>query len=417
LTTSLLVGPALGDVPTEKREPLTLANVLTLVLTRSPELAAFGAEVRAREARALQAGLLPNPELRTEVENVGGSGDRQGFEETETTVGLAQRLELGGKRGRRRRVARLGADLAGWDYETKKLAVLGAATKAFVRALAARERVRLAIELERIARSGVAAVGDQIAAGAAPVVELARARVTAGRSEVARQRAERDLAAAEAALAATWGDDRLDGRELAGDLTAPRRLPALAAIEADAADAPDLARWETELEERRAAVALEETARVPDVTVGAGGRHFSDNGDNALVFDLSVPLPVFDRNQGGIAEATHRLEKARAERAAAAAALRTAIAAAHAELAAAHEEATRLRDDVIPEAQRAFDGARAAFRQGALRAIDVLDAQRTLFDLRADYVTALETFHVQAAELERLTGGSPFEPRTNEEGR
>ena len=407
LTTSLLVSPAFG-------EPLTLGQALALVLTKSPELAAFAAEVRAREAHALQAGLLPNPQMRAEVENVGGSGDRQGFEETETTVGLSQLLELAGKRGKRRRVAELEADLAGFDYETKKLAVLSAATKAFVRALAARERVRLAAELGEVATRGVDATSAQVAAGAAPSVELSRARVTRGRSEVALHRAERELAAAEVALAATWGDDRLGARDLEGDLTPPRSLPPLGTIEAGALDGPDLVRWGTELEERRAAVALEETARVPDVTVGAAGRHFSDNGDNALVFDLSVPLPVFNRNQGGIAEAHHRLEKARAEREAAAAAVRAAVAAAYGELAAAHEQATRLREDVIPEAQGAFDGARAAYRQGAFRMVDVLDAQRTLFDLRADYVAALETFHVQAAELERLTGGSLSEPRPTE---
>src|SRR6185436_9199814 len=135
------------------------------------------------------------------------------------------------------------------------------------------------------------------------------------------------------------------------------------------AEGPDVVRWGTDLEERRAAVAMEEAGRVPDVTVGAAGRHFSDNGDNALVFDLSVPLPIFDRNQGAIAEARHRLDKARAEREAAAASIRAAIAATRAELAAVHEQAVRLRDDVIPEAQRAFEGARAAYRQGAFRSV------------------------------------------------
>src|SRR6185503_18270143 len=187
-------------------------------------------------------------------------------------------------------------------------------------------------------------------------------------------------------------------------------LPDVDAIDVGAAEGPDLVRWGTELEERRAVVAMEEAARIPDVTVGAAGRHFSDNGDDALVFDLSVPLPVFNRNQGAIAEARHRFDKARAEREAAAASVRAAIAATCGELAAAHEQALRLRDEVIPEAQRAFDGARAAYRQGAFRSVDVLDAQRTLFELRADYVAALETFHVQAAEVARLTGAPLFQP-------
>lgn len=417
LTTSLLASPALADSPGERSEPLTLAKAFALVLAKSPELTASAAEVSAREARALQAGLVPNPQLRTEVENVAGSGTREGFEETETTVGLSQLLELAGKRGKRRRVAELGTDLAGFDHEARKRAALSATTKAFVRALAAQERVKLAAELEELARRGVDAMRTQVAAGASPGVEVSRARVTLGRSEVARHRAERELEAAGTALAATWGEDRLGARVVEGDLSLPGLLPPLSAIQDDAAAGPDIARWGSELEERRAVVALEEAARIPDVTVGAAGRHFSDNGDNALVFDLAVPLPVFNRNQGGIAEAHHRLVKARAERESAAASVRAAVAAAYAELAAAHEQATRLRDDVIPEARRAFDGARAAYRQGAFRTSDVLDAQRTLFELRTDYVAALETFHVQAAEVARLTGSSQSEPRSMETGR
>ena len=407
LTTTLLLA---AGARAEGREPLTLAQAFALVLARNPELAASAAEVRARGAHAVQAGLLPNPHMQAEVENVGGSGTRQEFEETETTVGLSQLLELAGKRGKRRRVAELATDLARFDHEARRLAALSDTTKAFVRALAAQERVRLADELERLAGQGVDAMRAQVRAGAAPGVEVSRARVTFARSDVARRRAERELEAAGRALARTWGDDGLGARELAGDLSLPASLPPLGAFEDATAEGPDVARWGSELEERRAAVALEEAGRIPDVTVGAAGRHFSDNGDNALVFDLSVPLPVFDRNQGAIAEARHRLEKARAEREAAALAVRAAVAGAYAELAAAHDEAVRLRDDVIPEARRAFDGARAAYRQGAFRVVDVLDAQRALFELRTDYIAALETFHVQAAEVGRLTGAPLFQP-------
>jgi cobalt-zinc-cadmium efflux system outer membrane protein len=410
LTTLLLAPGARADDPVARGEPLTLAQAFALVLARSPELAASAAEIRAREARVVQAGLLPNPEMEVDVENVGGSGSRQGFEETETTVGLSQLLELAGKRGKRRRVAELETDLAGFDHEARRLAALSGTTKAFVRALSAQERVRLAAELGQLAGEGVRAMRGQVEAGAAHGVEVSRARVALGRSDVARRRAERDLEAAGRALAALWGGEGLGGRGLTGDLSLPASLPPLGAFEDATADGPDVARWASELEERRAAVALEEAGRVPDVTVGAGGRHFSDNGDNALVVGLSVPLPVFDRNQGAIAEARHRLEKARAEREAAVLTARAAVAGAYAELAAAHDEAARLRDDVIPEARRAFDGARAAYRQGAFRVVDVLDAQRTLFELRADYVAAIETFHVQAAELARLTRAPLFQP-------
>lgn len=383
--------------------PLTLERTLALVLARSPELASFASEVRAREARALQAGLLPNPELRTDLENVGGSGDRQGFEQTETTVRLSQLIELGGKRGRRHRVAALGQEVATRDYEAKELAVLARATKAFVRTLAAQERLRLAEERERLTRRGVEVAEARVGAGGAAAVEATRARVTLARSDIERRRAERDLAAARSALAATWGGSGAEVRRVEGDLSSPGVLPPLGELEARLDASPDLARWTTELEERRAALALEETGRIPDLTVGAGGRHFSDNGDNALVLEFSAPLPLFDRNQGAIAEAQYRLQKARSDRDAAGVELRAALASAYAELSASHEQAALLRAEAIPVAEQSLADAFAAYRKGGLHFEEVLAAERTLFELRGEYLDALESLHVQAAEVGRLT--------------
>jgi cobalt-zinc-cadmium efflux system outer membrane protein len=399
----------LFSLTTRPAAALTLEDVRARALAASPELESGASEIRAREAHARQAGLLPNPELRTDVENVGGSGDRESFEETETTLRLSQRIELGGKRGKRRRVAELGQTLAGWDLEATKLAVVANATKAFAHALAAEARLRLADELAATARRSADAVATRIRAGGAPPAEGARARVASAQSEITRQRAARAVASTRRQLAATWGDTDV-GARLEGRPEHLPPLPALPDLEARLDATPDLARWTTEVDERTSTMALEEAGRIPDVTVGAGGRHFSDNDDTAFVFELSVPLPVFDRNQGAIAEAAHRLEKARADRDAAARRARTTLASAWSELAAAHDQAKSLRDGVVPAAARALDDVRAAYGQGALSFDDVLDAQRTLFELRIEYVDALETVHVQTAEVERLIGG-PIRPQ------
>jgi len=92
------------------REPtgvLTLPQAQALALLQNPKLAAFGWEVRAREAQILQAGLRPNPEVEVEVENFAGSGALQAFRGTEITILLSQLIELAGKRHKRARVAAL----------------------------------------------------------------------------------------------------------------------------------------------------------------------------------------------------------------------------------------------------------------------------------------------------------------------
>jgi cobalt-zinc-cadmium efflux system outer membrane protein len=389
---------------------ITLRDAVAAALVGNPDLAAFSWEVRVREARTLQAGLLPNPELRADVENVGGSGDRQEFEDTETTLRLSQLVELGGKRAKRRRVAELGRELATWDYEAKRLSVLSGTSKAFVATLTAQERLALADESEGLAGAVERAVGATVRAGASPPVELNRAAVALGQAQVERRRADRELAAARSALAATWGGRRPAFDRVSGALARVEAVPSLEDLLARLTHNPDLARWDTEIEERTAAVALAEAGRVPDVTVGAGGRHFSDNGDNALVVELTVPLPILNWNQGTIAEARHRLSKARAEREATDVALRAAMAAAYERLASAHERAMALRERLLPQARASLDGTTDAFKKGLFRFTEVLDTQRTLFQLRGEELSALEAYHLAAAEIDRLVG-SAVEPK------
>src|SRR5262245_21813874 len=101
---------------------VSLEDALAAALLHNPELATYPFEIRAEEARALQEGLLPNPSLSTEVENFGrfgGGGD--GVEKAQTTVSLTQLFELGGKRTKRRSLAKLDSEIAGWDYERARL--------------------------------------------------------------------------------------------------------------------------------------------------------------------------------------------------------------------------------------------------------------------------------------------------------
>lgn len=80
-----------------------------------------------------------------------------------------------------------------------------------------------------------------------------------------------------------------------------------------------------------------------------------------------------------------------------------ALGTAAAGLAAAYDDAERLRTRVLPQAVQAHDGAVDAYRKGLFRLVDVLDAERTLFELRDEYVGVLETYHLLAADVERLT--------------
>jgi cobalt-zinc-cadmium efflux system outer membrane protein len=131
----------------------------------------------------------------------------------------------------------------------------------------------------------------------------------------------------------------------------------------------------------------------------------NEAGAAALVLSFSIPLPVVNRHQGAILEAQHRLAKAGEEGRAADVRVRTALATAYATLTAAFAEATTLRDAIVPGARRVLEATSEGYRQGKFSLLDVLDAQRTLFEARGQYIEALATYHKAVAEAERLLGG------------
>ncbi|BCR03687.1 cytochrome c [Desulfuromonas versatilis] len=385
-------------------ENLTLTRALALASEHNPTLAAFGEELRAKDATALQAGLLPNPELAIEVENFAGEDELEGLDGAETTIALAQLVELGGKRSKRRQVAGYDKDLAGWDYQARKLDLLAGTAKAFIQLLAAQQSLAQAGELARLSEQVFEAVAARVEAGKVPPVEQTRAQVELAAARTAAFRAGRDLEAARRRLAAFWGEERPAFARALGDLTAIAPLPAEEQFAAQLANNPDLARWGSELEQREASLALARSAAIPDLTLSLGVRNSQESDSNALVAGIELPLPLFDRNQGGIREARAILEKARAERRAAASEARAGLAEAWQNLAAAHAEASALRDEILPGAQSAFESTEFAYREGKFDFLQMLDAQRTLFEVRSQYLQALTSYHLARTEAKRLIG-------------
>ncbi|MGH2707650.1 MAG: TolC family protein [Actinomycetota bacterium] len=395
---------------------LTLREVLALALKANPELAPFSREIRAREAGVLQARLFPNPELSVTAANLGNAVLKD-FDGPQTTVSLSQLILLGGKRARGIEVAGLDRDLAAWDYETKRMDVLTRVAQAFVEVLSAQEGLALANDLMALAERVVEAAAARVRAGKVSPVEETRARVTLASVKIEQARAARELEAARKRLAATWGSTIPRFQSAQGKLDQVLPIPTLEGLIRRLTQNPDLARWAAELAQRQAAIDLEESRAVPDLTVSLGVTQFTDTDDSALVAGVSIPLPVLNRNQGNIEAAHQRLTKAMEERRAAEVLVTTALNSAYQSLAAAHAEVTTLRQEVLPGAQSAFEAVSRGYRLGKFGFLDVLDAQRTLFGAKAQYLRALASYHQAVAEVERLIGEPVEAARSLEESR
>lgn len=385
-------------------DELSLPDALDLALRQNPQLAVSATEIRSRDAAALQAGLLENPELEVEVENFGGDDELEGFDSSEMKIALSQLIELGGKRGRRRNVALLEKKLAEWDLETEKLDLISDTAILFVHVLAAQELVALNDELVRIAEQSAKAVQERVDAGKIAPVEKYRAQVELSAARSKAHRARRDLEAARSRLAASWGSDSARFLKVTGDLTEMTSLPDTENLEDLLNSNPDLARWNTEIDKSKAGLKLARSEAIPDLTVSAGVTASRESDNHSFSVGLSIPLPLFNRNQGGVREALANLDKTREKFQSENIALKTKLTEAINNLEAARSEAVILRDEILPSAKEAYKLTELGYSRRSMDFLQMLDAQRTLFNVRREYLEALETYHLANIEMARIIG-------------
>jgi cobalt-zinc-cadmium efflux system outer membrane protein len=387
--------------------PISLRDALSLALMQSPELATFAWELRAREARILQAGRPPNPVVTTVVQDLGGSTGFTGAADpiqSQTTIELSQLIELGGKRAARQRLAAFSRDLAAWDYETARIDVLTRVTRAYLDVLASQQAVALTEEITSVVERVQQTVGLRVTAGVVSPIEQTKADVAVAAVRIESDRARRTLDADRRRLAALWGSSSARFQSAAGDLTNLPPVPAFAELQERLSQNPDLARWAAEIAQREAALALERSKRVPDVSVSGGYRRYPEIDSNAFVIGASVQLPLFDRNRGGIQEARDRVSKAYEEQRAAQARVTAMLAEAYRALSSANDEVSALASNVLPGARSAFEAVGEGYRLGKFGYLEVLDAQRTLVSAGGQYLRALSDYHKAAADVERLIG-------------
>jgi len=389
---------------TEPNGILTMRRVLALTLMHNPQLKAFSLEIRAAEARQLQAGLCPNPELEVEVEEAGGTGDRSGFDAAETTIQLSQLIELGDKSQKRKKVASFEKQLAGLDYQNKRLEIFSEAAKAFIAVLKAQEKLQLSSELVKLSEESFETVEKRVNAGKDSPLEKTRASLALANVKIMHRETQRNLEYAGKQLASFWGQDKPLFEQAAGDLNTIEQLPASENLINQLKLTPEYSRWEAEIKKSRAVLDLEKAKAVGDITIGAGIQRFNETDDNAVVFGVSIPLPLSDRNQGAKQEAVYNLAKSREEQKAAWLKLQNEFNRAYQELTNSLSQATSLRNEVLPGALEMFNAAKTAYQEGKVDYLNVLDAQRTLFEVRNEYIESQAAYHTAKMDIERFIG-------------
>jgi cobalt-zinc-cadmium efflux system outer membrane protein len=392
-----------APAPAAQAEGLDLQAALQQALAQNKRLVAFEHRFAEQRGRVRQAGLLPNPKVDLLFENVGGSGVFEGFDAAETTLSLAWAIEPG-LRSRRVGVAGARADRVDLDARTLRLDVAAETAQRFLSSLESQAHLKATEESLALAERTVAAVERRVRAGRAPTAELLRARAELAFERLSRDDVTHELSVAYLRLAAQWGETEPSFSRVDGDLLA---LPAVVRfdelIERSERN-PELARLASEQRIAEARLRLAEAQRWPTLTPSLGVRRHELTRDWSLVAGVSAPLPVFDRNQGRVAELRASMARAGSEIEAERVDLRAALFEIHEELKHSLHRAVVLRDEVIPRFEDAADEARRGYEKGRYPYSELRTAREDLLVAKRTLVVASTAAHRLVVSLERLTG-------------
>lgn len=390
---------ALQTAATAPATPLSLTKAIELALEGSPEVAAATRQWEATEGQVLQGRARPNPELAYSLEDARSRTRMQSWQ-------LNLPVELGGKRAARTKAAEKSREQAQAQLNELKAALRANVAAAYFDVLTAQERLVLAKDSVALAKSSTDTVAKRVAAGKVSPVEESKARVAEAGIRVELAQAASEQRNALSRLFALLGKIEAPFTVLEGKAENLPPVPKLADLQSLISSSPAVVLARIEVDRRKALTDLEQSKRVPDITVSAGIQRSNETQRNILLFGVSVPLPVFDRNQGNLLEALKLEDKARDELQGATVRLHSEVAQAQERLSTIAAEVQSLRQDVLPGAKSAYDAATIGFENGKFNFLEVLDAQRTYFTAKSQYLKALGEAHRAAADVDRLLGGS-----------
>lgn len=396
MASDALIGVTRGDTLV-----LTFDQAIARVLQLNPSLREAKSRAGAGRGLVRQAKLYPNPEIGLDVEDWGRQSTGG---PSQTTVGISQTIPLSGRRGAARQQAEQELSAAQADVSTVMLALYREAAGAFAALQGAQRNVGVATDRVRLAREIESIVKLKQKEGAVSAFEVLRAEASTSLAYVDSLNAESEARRAQAILAGFWSDSLRQPLVATNELRAPGTLPPEDTLQSWLAGHPELESLRASARAREAELRLARALARPEPTFGIGYRRLHDNGDNAAIASVALPLPLFDRNQGNTQASTARVEEATAALRSAELRLATELRDLWAQLAAQTNEIAELQTRVLPTAQEAMEQIDEAYRLGRQPYINVLDAQRTLAEIQLRLVETEVERAQTTARLESLTG-------------
>lgn len=412
LLTALDQHPASHGAGDESRLGGDLAGLLAWVRDHNPEFAAMRYDAEAAAARVGPAGALPDPILRTELQNVGNAGSSAAPNLLPSRIGSTKYTVLQTLPGWGKRDLKQGAAAAAADEGAARRQALWAD-------LASRLKSAYA-QYDYVVRSQQ--LTDEITDLSRQLEQFARQRYASGRGE------QQDVIRAQLEISALRSEQlnianerhhlesRLNvllDRPPHSPLSPPRQpraTPAPASIDGAtlaerlAANSPLLLAESARLKAAEQNRELTYRNRYPDLTVGISPMQMGNRiAQWDVMFEINLPLQQGSR-RAQEREAEASVNAAQARRQSLQQQAQAELADNLTSLANAHRQETLVANSLLPQAELTWQAALGAYQNGKVDFATVLDAQRQIRKARQDVLKYRSEGQQRLADIERLLG-------------
>lgn len=381
---------------------LDLNQAVYRVLTKSPSLHIANDETRSRQHEVQQASLYPNPDVSYEVENFAGDNNWKGWDNREERYFYSQLFEVGGKRAHRIKAAsyQYYASLVG--YDVSKLIVLNRLNRSFINVVAAQELLQISQEQATVAKEVLRIATKKVEAGKVSLIQQNKAEVAYSAALGDTETVQAALKNSKRRLSLLWADTSPDFERAIFpffDTSAPSSFEECLADLCNQAEVIQSFYHNLNANQNWQ---LEKANRIPNVILQVGYKANYEENNQGMIAGISIPIPLFNQNQGNIGRAYYDMLKTGDQGRQLWLLLESKLAISYEELVLAYKEVERIKNTLLPSAAQAFELARTGYREGKFEYLDVLDAQRTLFEIKAKYIQALVNYHTSRADIDYL---------------
>lgn len=390
-----------GLKPTKGVQPeLSLADLINMTIERNPRLAQVGWAVEAARGRAIQAGLYPNPTL-----NVTGDelGDRTGPGGIWTAPYFSQEIVTSNKLALSKATALKDVDQAALRVVTERYRLFTDVRQNYYEVVILQKKVDILGQLVELSDKSVENAKKLLKAAEGSELDVVQMEVDLERYKAELESTSKSLPAAFRRLAASTGVDDLPYTKVAGDLESPLPEYDLERVRSYILGIhPDLRAAQIGVERAQLVVKRATVEVIPNVTVGAGYVRQNQNKSSDWTITASLPVPIWNRNQGNIFAAKAQVGEAESEVGRVQNDLVGRLATAYTPFTAASERAGRYKTAILPKAEQSYQLAMKAYRGGQFEYLRVLQAQRTVAEVRLEYLRSLAEAWRAASEIAGL---------------